>query len=77
MTQVRFRCSNNQGELIHARGAAISDLAELRDHATGVMRSLVMKPGKEDWRDWFLEVDDDLGEVILVVPFASVLGKPN
>ncbi|MBI5260811.1 MAG: hypothetical protein HY852_03210 [Bradyrhizobium sp.] len=77
MTQVHFRCSNAQGEFIDPRSTAIADLAELRDHASSLVRSLVMKPGKEDWRDWCLFVADDLGELILVVPFASVLGKPH
>lgn len=77
MTQVHFRCSNAQGEFIDRHSAAIADFAELRDHASSVVHSLVMKPGTEDWRDWSLHVADDLGDEILVVPFASVLGKPH
>lgn len=77
MTQVHFRCCNAQGISMERCSAAVSDLAEAREHAAGVVRSLIMKPGSEDWRDWFLHVNDDLGEEIFVMPFASVLGKPH
>ncbi len=42
-----------------------------------VVRSLIMTPGPHDWRGWVLHVSDDLGDEILSVPFASVLGKPH
>ncbi len=77
MTQVHFRCCNAQGMFIDRCSAAVSDLAELREQAAGVMQSLIMEPSAEDWRGWFLHVDDDLGDEILVVPFASMLGKPH
>jgi hypothetical protein len=76
MAQVYFHCSSSQGALIDRRGAAVSDLAEARDRAALVMRSLISAPGPEDWRGWVLHVSDDDGEEIFCVPFASVLGKP-
>lgn len=77
MAQVYFHCSNAQQALIDQSGAAVDDLAEAREHAARVMRSLIMTPSPHDWRGWVLHVSDDLGDEILTVPFASVLGKPH
>jgi hypothetical protein len=77
MAQVYFHCSSTQDALIDRRGVAIDNLAEARDHADLVVRSLVMAAGPEDWRGWVVHVSDDDGEEIFDVPFASVLGKPH
>jgi hypothetical protein len=77
MTQVYFRCSNPKEVLVDRCGAAVDDLAEARDHAACVVRSLTMARSLEDWRSWILHVSDDLGDERFVVPFAFVLGKPN
>ena len=53
------------------------DLAEARDHAALIVRSLIETPGAEDWRDWVLHVSDGIGEEIFSVPFTSMLGKPH
>ena len=50
---------------------------EAQDHAALVVRSLLMAPSTEDWRDWVLHVSDDIGEEIFCLPFASLLGKPH
>jgi hypothetical protein len=63
--------------MIDRRGTAVGDLAEAREHADRVMRSLIMKPSPEDWRGWVLHANDELGGEIFAVPFASVLGKPH
>ncbi|UGA41480.1 hypothetical protein HU230_0024195 [Bradyrhizobium quebecense] len=77
MTQVYFHCSNIEGVLIDRSGAAVGDLAEACDHAILVVQSLITAPNLEDWRSWVLHVSDDCGEEILILPFASVLGKPH
>jgi hypothetical protein len=77
MIQFYFHCSNAEQILIDRYGAAVRDLAEARDHAALVMRSLIMAPGAEDWRRWVLHVSDDSGDEIFDVPFASLLGKPH
>jgi hypothetical protein len=77
MTQVFFHCSNAKEVLVDRCGAAVDDLAEARDHAASVVRSITMARSLEDWRDWVLHVNDDLGEELFVVPFAFVLGKPH
>jgi hypothetical protein len=75
MAQVYFHCSNSQGVSIDRCATAVDDLAEAREHAALVVRSLVSAPGPEDWRGWVLHVSDDLGDEILTVPFTTVLGR--
>jgi len=77
MTQVYFHCSNTSEVLIDRCGAVVDDLAEARDRAASVVRSLTTARNLEDWRDWVLHVSDDVGDELFVVPFAFVLGKPN
>ena len=77
MTHVYFHCSSANEVLVDSSGSTFEDLAEARDHATSVARSLIMERGPEDWRDWVVHVNDDLGEEIFVVPFAFLLGKPH
>ena len=77
MTQFYFHCTNSRGVLLDRYGAAVDDLAEARDHAAYVVRSLIMAQTSEDWRSWILHVSDDLGDELFVVPFAFVLGKPR
>ena len=77
MTQVFFHCSNTKKVFLDHNGAVVNDLAEARDHATRVVRSLTMARGSEDWHGWVLQVNDDLGDELFVVPFAFVLGKPH
>jgi hypothetical protein len=77
MAQVYFHCSNSEEIWVDRRGAAVVDLAEAREQAAIVMRSLIMTPSAEDWRGWVLHVNDDLGEEIFAVTFASLLGKPH
>jgi hypothetical protein len=77
MAQVYFHCTNAEGVWFDRRGAAIGNLAEAKDHAALVVRSLLMTPSTEDWRNWVLHASDDIGEEIFCVAFASVLGKPH
>ncbi|MGY3534481.1 DUF6894 family protein [Bradyrhizobium sp. USDA 4452] len=77
MGQLYFHCSHPQGTLIDRSGAAIADLAEARDYATGIVHSLLRKRSSEDWRGWVLHVCDDLGDDVFVMPFSVVLGKPH
>ena len=77
MAQVYFHCSNSREVRVDQLGAAVSDLAEARDYAACVVRSLIMEQSAEDWRDWVVHVSDDFDEEIFEVPFSSVLGKPH
>ena len=77
MTQVYFHCSNTKKVFVDRNGAVVDGLAEARDHATRVVRSLINELSLEDWRDWVMHVSDDQGDELFVVPFTFVLGKPN
>ncbi|KYK47454.1 MULTISPECIES: hypothetical protein [Bradyrhizobium] len=77
MVQVYFHCSNTEGTLIDRSGAAVSNLTEARDHAAQIMRSMILTPSSEDWRDWVIHVSDDDGEEIFDLPFTAILGKPH
>ena len=77
MAQVFFHYSNPDGMFVDQRGALVGGLAEARERASDFVRSLISAPNAEDWRGWVLHVNDDLGEEILELPFASMLGKPH
>jgi hypothetical protein len=77
MTELYFHCSDAEHVTIDRCAAAVDDLAEARAHAHCFVRSLIMTPSEEDWRDWVLHVTDELGEEVFVLPFASVLGEPH
>jgi hypothetical protein len=77
MAQVYFHCSSSRAIRVDRFGAAVSDLAEARDHAACMVRALIMEKGAEDWRDWVLHVSDDFNDELFAVPFSSVLGKPH
>ena len=77
MVQVYFHFSNTEGMLIDHYGSAVASLTEARDRADQIMRSMILTPGSEDWRDWVIHVSDDDGEEIFDLPFAAMLGKPH
>ena len=75
MTQVYFHCSNSREIRVDQFGAAVSNLAEARDRAACVVRSLIMEKSAEDWRDWVVHVSDDFDDEIFTLAFSSVLGR--
>ncbi|WP_456621684.1 MULTISPECIES: DUF6894 family protein [unclassified Bradyrhizobium] len=77
MVQMYFHCSNTEGTLIDRYGTAVANLTEARDRAAQIMRSMILTPSNEDWRDWVIHVSDDDGEEIFDLPFAAMLGKPH
>jgi len=76
MTQLYFHCANSREVRIDHSGEVVSDLAEARDRAVGIVRSLIMQRDTQDWRDWTVHVSDADDE-IFVLPFAFVLGKAH
>ena len=76
MSHVYFHCSNKKEVLVDRCGAVVDDLAEARDHAACVVRSLTTARSLENWRGWILHVNDDLGDELFVVLLAFVLGNP-
>ena len=77
MAQVYFHCSSSREVRVDQLGAVVSNLAEARDYAACVVRSMIMEASTQDWRDWVVHVSDDFDEEIFVLPFAFVLGKPH
>ena len=77
MSQVYFHCSNRDGVLVDRRGMSVVDLMEAIETATNLVRLRISEPSLVDWRDWTLHISDEAGDEIFVLPFASVLGKPN
>jgi hypothetical protein len=77
MAQVWFHCSNAIGVSVDRCGSPVADLAEAREHAAVVVRSLINMATLVDWRGWVLHVSNRDGEEIFNVPFASLLGKPH
>ena len=77
MTQVYFHCSSSREVRVDESGMAVSDLAEARDYAACVVRSLIMENSAQDWRDWVVHVSDDFDDELFVLPFARVLGKAH
>jgi hypothetical protein len=76
-TQVSVRCSTASGGLLDGRVADVDDLIDARDYATRVARSLIAIPNSRDWRECCLSVVDDLGNELLEIPFASIIGKSH
>lgn len=77
MTNISVRCSTARGGLLDGRAAVVDDLAEARDYALRVARSLIAARNSRDWRECRLSVVDDLGDEIFAVSFASIIGKPH
>ena len=77
MTDVYFHYSNERGVIIDRNGTAVADLAEAREHAVSLARSLIMTPSSEDWRGWVLHITDNQDQELFEVPFTTLLGKPH
>ena len=77
MAQVYFHCSSAREIRVDQSGAVVNNLAEARDYAACVVRSMIMEESAQDWRDWVVHVSDDFDDEIFEVPFSSVLGKAH
>ncbi len=75
MTQVYFHCSSTNRVLLDHNGAEVGDLIEAHERATGIARELIATPGGEDWRDWTMHINDEFGDEIFALSFASLLGR--
>jgi hypothetical protein len=58
-------------------GARPSPIWPRRERAACIAQTLIKAPNLEDWRDWVVHVEDRLGDEVLAMPFASVLGQAN
>ena len=57
------------------RGSEVDDLIEARERAIGRVRTIMSRPGPEDWRRWVLHVSDGDGEEIFALPLSSLIGE--
>ena len=77
MTTLYFHCADTREVLLDRSGSEIEDMYDARARAFQVIQAIITSLGPQDWREWNVHVRDDEGEEHLVVPFASVLGKPH
>jgi len=77
MGTLYFHCVGTQEALVDRRGSEMNDLAEARARAFQVIQAFITSTGPEDWREWTVHVNDEDGEELLAIPFASVLGRPH
>ncbi len=77
MTEVYFHWSNTSGVLVDRGDTSVSKPDRSADYVELVIRTLVSAPGLQDWRNRVLHVSDRLGEEILALPFASIVGTPH
>lgn len=77
MTKVYLHCSSAEEVLVGRRSAMVGDPVEALSLAATFVRSLAKAQSGKDWRGWVLQVSDDLGNELFVVPFVFMLGKPH
>lgn len=77
MAHVYFHCHSGARVLLDRCGVDVDDLIDAHDYAVRAVQALNATPIAEDWRNWELCVSDELGGEVLVMPFSSILGKPN
>ena len=72
-----FHCYSPDETMLDRRGNKSTDLNEARARAFSIIQGMMATPGPEDWRQWSLHISDAAGEPMLVIPFASLLGRPH
>jgi len=77
MPQVSFRWSNSRGVIIDQDVAEVKTLSDARDYAMSLVRSRIAAGAPQDWRKCRLQVSDERGGELFVMPFWSTLGKPG
>ena len=74
MTEVHFHYANNAGAMVDRCKAIVSDFADTRAYAELIVRSLIARPGMEDWRGVRRVVQDDAGPENFRPPFPALAG---
>ena len=65
------RCSDEK-VLVDVTGAEVADLDEARTHALHIAyRHLRGRPRSRDWSRWVVDVSDEHGRAVLLVPFGD------
>jgi uncharacterized protein DUF6894 len=77
MAHFYFHCSSAEEIRIDRCGSDVEDLVEAHARAIQLIQAAITATGPEDWRDWAIDVRDDEGEEVFLVPFSSTLGRPH
>jgi len=74
MTHLYFHCTGPDEVLVDRFGIDVSDLAEARDYALEMARSIVESAyGQRDFSEWLVYVSDEDDDEMLLVPFTAAL----
>jgi hypothetical protein len=74
MSHLYFHCAGSGEILLDERGSKVLDLAEARDHALSLARSIIAGSyGVSDFSDWLIYVADEDHDEVLLVPFAAAM----
>jgi hypothetical protein len=77
MTHIYFHCSNSDKFVFDYLGIDVEDMVEAHQRAAQVVHKFIGSLGPHDWRAWTLHVSDEDGELLFLMPFSYVLGKPH
>jgi hypothetical protein len=77
MATLYFHCAGTQEVLLDRSGSEVEDMFDVRARAFQIIQSMITTDWPQDWREWNVHVRDDEGEELLLVPFASVLGRSH
>src|SRR3954452_13793097 len=74
MTRLYFHCASADDLHLDPCGFEVQDLAEAREHAMALARSVMAGSfGIDDFSEWLIYVGDEDDEQVLLVPFAATL----
>src|SRR3954453_4110680 len=74
MTRLYFHCASTDDLHLDSCGLEVQDLAEAREHALALARSVMAGSfGIDDFSEWLIYVGDEDDEQVLLVPFAATL----
>jgi hypothetical protein len=72
MTRLYFHCASTDDLHLDSCGLEVQDLAEAREHALALARSVMAGSfGIDDFSEWLIYVGDEDDEQVLLVPFAA------
>ncbi|KQP34314.1 hypothetical protein ASF27_01775 [Methylobacterium sp. Leaf102] len=68
----RFHCTDGHDLVVDLRGRRIPTVALMRLHAEQVALDLMARGARLDWSEWYVEVYDAKGRVVLSKAFEEV-----
>ena len=77
MPRYYFDCLGDHELVADDHGADLPSLTAAREHALRIARSVMAAGSRtDDWSRWTVDVADEAGEPVLVVPFPEALAAP-